>query len=287
MAINALEDLHNLQEKAAGDLTNLMAKFALALLNGDGLEEEEKLAAAIADAQSQADLLGRRRLLLELRSQGVKFAQEDTGGILDEVNLTVASILDRAPILARGWKRAAEVYNLGGFALAKSARVALTASIQRVIAKAVDQGASRDVAVFEIAEQLGARDVDGAARRAIFAYSDTAFRTVTTTAYTQGRISLADDPDIRRNLVGWRFDATNDSDVRHNHWAADGFMAVLDDPVWSQLRPPLGYNCRCALGVVTRRQGVKAGLIDRKGNVLIQRKAVPAGAGADPGFTPG
>ena len=225
MAINALEDLHNLQEKAAGDLTNLMAKFALALLNGDGLEEEEKLAAAIADAQSQADLLGRRRLLLELRSQGVKFAQEDTGGILDEVNLTVASILDRAPILARGWKRAAEVYNLGGFALAKSARVALT--------------------------------------------------------------SLADDPDIRRNLVGWRFDATNDSDVRHNHWAADGFMAVLDDPVWSQLRPPLGYNCRCALGVVTRRQGVKAGLIDRKGNVLIQRKAVPAGAGADPGFTPG
>ena len=287
MPVDAIEDLENLQTKAAGDLTGLMAKFAKALLTGNGIKEEEELAGAIAKAQAEADLLGRRRLLLELKSQGVKFQKKQPGEILDEVNLSVKSILERDPILARGWNRAQQVYKQGGFALAKSARVALTASIQRVIAKAVDQGATRDIAVFEIAAQLGARSVDGAARRTIFAYADTAFRTVTTTAYTQGRISLADDPDIRRNLVGWRFDATNDSDVRHNHLAADGFMAVLDDPVWSQLRPPLGYNCRCALGVVTRRQGVKAGLIDRRGNVLIQRQAVPPGAGADPGFSPG
>ncbi len=70
--------------------------------------------------------------------------------------------------------------------------------------------------------------------------------------------------------------------MRPNHLAADGFVAAVDDPVWQQLTPPLGFNCRCALAIVTKRKARQAGVIDEDGSAIFQAK--PAGAGPDAGF---
>jgi SPP1 gp7 family putative phage head morphogenesis protein len=125
----------------------------------------------------------------------------------------------------------------------------------------------------------------GAAAGALRAQADTIFRTVTTAAYSEGRKSMADDPAVRAVVSGWRYDATLDSDVRPNHRAADNFSATLDDPVWRTLTPPLGFNCRCALSIVTPDEARAAGIVDRRGNPIYQ--SVPPGAGPDPGFRAG
>lgn len=79
------------------------------------------------------------------------------------------------------------------------------------------------------------------------------------------------------------FDAINDFVVRPNHRALDNAIAPVE---WWQahlnLRPPLGFNCRCQLfpvGETRAERLVESGQVWR-----IDQRRVPAGAGEDAGF---
>lgn len=103
-------------------------------------------------------------------------------------------------------------------------------------------------------------------------YARNVARTNYATSSTAGRFAEAERLQAHGTRIGFRFDATLDSDVRPGHRAMDGVTASADDPVWDSWSPPLGYQCRCVL-VPLVGEDVPEG-----------RARVPAGAEKTPGF---
>jgi len=279
---NARAELALLQRQSAAVLAADLADAGRANLNDSKaalFKSQKHLARSLAMAQALADLLGQRRLLLDMKQAGLKKSAKFQQGepellSLDTLRAAVESITSRDLRLAWGWKQARDQYEEGAFSLARSASLIVTRHIRNAIARSIEDGVPRDTATNKMAEILGARQLDVEGASFVRSYADTAFRTVTTGAYNEGRIRMSKDKDVRKFLGGWRFDATLDGDVRPNHRAADGFIAAIDDPVWQELRPPLGYNCRCALAVVLK---------DEVGELPV-RSSPPPGAGPDVGF---
>ena len=262
-----------------GAFADLVSAY-LADRPGKGFRAENDLAAILRDTQAAAEVLGRRRVNIEAERISGKRIFQDVDNV--PFGEAIEAILERSPALARNYQEARERFQEGSFALARSASEIVTRHIRNTISESIRKGQDRVTVVNEISELLGARNFDAPGVSFVKSYSDTVFRTNTAQAYSQGRIRQADDPAVRRVIGGWRYDATNDSNVRKNHLAADGFIAHLDDPVWRKLTPPLGYNCRCALVMVPKSKVVRAGAATPEGSPIL--KSAPPGAGPDVGF---
>lgn len=74
---------------------------------------------------------------------------------------------------------------------------------------------------------------------------ETLVRTQIHVAYGVGRWQAMKDPDVDEILWGYEYVAIDDDRVRPAHKALDGSKLPKDDPRWSEIWPPNGYNCRC------------------------------------------
>jgi len=285
MASAALAELEAIQGASARELAAAVAALAAAHARGKTDHAAERhLGALLSDVGAAATLMGRRRILLEAqRVSGRKFAVGEAVAFLPgsvPFREAINAILRRHPVLAPGWQATRDAWEQRGFALARAASAKVAERVQGYLARALGEGVTQDEAAERILGELRRGDPSASYPRA---YADTVFRTVTASAYTEGRMEQARSPEVRAVVGGFRFDATPDGDVRPNHWAADGFVAALDDPVWELLRPPLGYNCRCALVLVGKGEAVKAGVVGKDGETPRYRRP-PRGAHPDPGF---
>jgi SPP1 gp7 family putative phage head morphogenesis protein len=278
-------ELEILQHSTHAGLVDALARLAAGQLEGDeraARDGELDLADQLGEAMAAADLFGRRRLILEASAAAGQRLYAAPGP-LPQVGFVeaVGEILRRYPSAAAGWRDARDKYAAGAFALARAASVKVAGHVRDVIERAVKLGTPQDEAVADILKSLrsGSQDVDGGARYTN-AYSETIFRTNLATAYTEGRLEQVRDPNIRKVIGGFRFDAIEDSATRENHRALDGFTAATTDPVWKRLKPPLGYNCRCALVMVPHTQMTAAHNTDG----FARFKAGDWGTGPDQGF---
>jgi len=237
------------------------------------------LATVIAETMTLADLLGRRRLMLELRSAGsapedlppVLFGQQPTIPRLTFLE-AVRDLTSRAPLEGFNWRQVAEIYQTRqGFALARSADVALTERVQKTIERFMRRGIQLRNAEKIIAEMGGFTT----------AYAETVYRTNLSTAYSAGRFDQASDPEVAAVIGAFEYVTAKDSDVRRarkedageNHLAAEGFIAATTDEIWDTTAPPSGYSCRCTLRMVPREELKRRNLVDRSGLV---RRLIPA-----------
>ena len=258
-------------------LAKLLGQVAVARITKSGEEKAEReLAQAIAKAMGIADLFGRRRLALEVDKATKGRAFQVPQVPFEEA---VQDILKRHPVIAKGWKATQEAYLKGGFAIARSSSTKITAHVQGTIAQSIKQGLSPAAATKQILDKI--REGDPEEFTYSRSYAETVYRTNMASAYTRGRIEQAKDPVFKRQIGAWMYVTAGDVDVRDNHQAAHKFMAATEDPVWKELRPPLGYNCRCALELVGRREALRRGVVTEDG---FKAQRVPAGAGPDEGF---
>jgi len=261
------DELDELHSKSAEKFARALALIERARLRGDMESvhrQTEALGKRVGLVLATADLMGRRRMILELRAQGVRLPEDEgpTGAqfVSPVVPVeAVAAILTRHPVLALGWKATQEAWALRGFAVARAATVAVSSNVQKAVLRFLRQGVANtpDEAIGAIRSALlqGGQGGPGGYTRA---YAETVFRTTTASAYMEGRVSQASRPAVRRVMSGWRYVATRDPDVRDNHKAGDGFVAHMDDGVWGSLLPPNGYNCFPAGTLVQGR--VEAGV---------------------------
>lgn len=116
----------------------------------------------------------------------------------------------------------------------------------------------------------------GAAGGAILDFhAETVFRTNVMDAYNQGRKSALEEPDTKEAFPAWEYSAILDGRTRPTHAAMDGKVFMADDPVWSRITPPAGYNCRCVL--------IPINSFDFTRDMLSSSADIPAGF-PDPGF---
>lgn len=295
-------------------IASSLQKMAAAILKKD-IDLERRRTAAFAqllgETMALADLLGRRRTLLEFDAHarkpqparfGTRIRGTDTDRVAETLTLAVPGftrfgatplspddsfreafddLVSREPRLAKNSEEVRKAYAEHGFALAKlpqelseKARMALTRRIQKMLAGYVQTGTTEKIA----REQLS--EIGGFSQ----GYASTVYRTNLNTAYTAGRMKQLKDPDVREVIPAFEFDAIRDSSVRPNHLAADGFIADVDHVEWNRIAPPLAWNCRCSLRSITRGELKSRGLLLKGGHVKPYYPKNFVNAYPDPGF---
>ena len=242
-----------------------------------------RLSELLGDSMALADLIGRKRMLLEADRRREAQPTDIPSFIFAETPVVpnvefgeaIEDLISRDPRLAANAEEVRRIYQeTHGFALAQSADIALTRRIQKFITSSLRKGLGAPEASEVIA---GMGDFTRA-------YSETVYRTNIATAYTAGRFKQTSNPDVADVIGALEYTAILDPDVRPNHAAAHGLLASQFDPIWSVFSPPLGYNCRCDVRMVDRFELKEKGLIGRDGAVQRVLPATFRLASPDPGF---
>lgn len=275
------------------------ARHALGETIAETMGVAEVLGASLV-LQHAARLLGSPTTQLSLAARGfgllpwpiprdlMRFAEEPIQTIIPRVTLqeAVDDMVDRTPATIRRAadrtaKRISQLYSVDRVvAFVRSAEEAVTEAAQNFVARALREGIPAGEAGRALA--MTANEVSTRSEPWSEAYSRMAFRTNVNTAVTAGRFRQAQDPDIRAVIPAFRFDAVMDSDVRDNHAAANGIVMAIDNLEWRRIAPPLGYNCRCQVALVSVLELESAGRLRADGSIVESR--VPPDAFPDPDF---
>lgn len=86
---------------------------------------------------------------------------------------------------------------------------------------------------------------------------ETVFRTNVVGAYNAGRAQQMSQPAVVRARPYWQIVTVNDGPPRQrrSHQAVHLVVLRADDPFWLEAYPPFGYNCRCRVRSLSRREG--------------------------------
>lgn len=247
-------------------------------LTGNTVVNKDRLVTLSWQTTTLADLLGRRRLLLEVKQ---KFKRTPINfGITPvvpnvEFKEAIRDIVSREPRLAGTAEEVSRLYRTRhAFAIARSADMVITERVQAFIGQAIKEGYDIPKAT-KVIEELG-----GFTR----AYAETVYRTNVATAYTAGRFQQAFDPDLADEALAFEYEAVLDADTRENHAAAHGLIAPKSSPVWDQFSPPMGFNCRCDVVILSRHELSQRGMLERDGRVMTYRPSSFRNAHPDSGF---
>jgi SPP1 gp7 family putative phage head morphogenesis protein len=260
-------------------------------------ETEGDLARRQAELAALTDLMGRRRMMRELRRAGApleRFSIWHGSSRYVDLHLfdvaqhvpkvpfrdAIRDIVNREPQLADTAQQVAAIYQEHGFSAVHAQTQKVLDRVQAYMGTVKQQGIPIPKAAEIVA---GLADWTKA-------YAHTVVRTNLTTAYAAGRFAQLKDPAIKALVPALRFvtvqepyDPKTRRGTRPNHRAAHGLVAAVDDPVWDKVSPPLGYNCRCTVALVTRAMLARMGKLEKNGDVKPAK--IPANAGPDEGFT--
>ncbi|QLG93375.1 minor capsid protein [Pseudomonas yamanorum] len=86
----------------------------------------------------------------------------------------------------------------------------------------------------------------------------TIYQTNLQSAYMAGRKASMEDTTDTHPF--WRYVAILDGKTRPSHRALNGKVYRHDDPVWSAIYPPNGFNCRCRVTALSQSAVTRKGL---------------------------
>lgn len=256
---------------------------------------EDQLADLVRETLGIAEVLGAQMMLREaaavLASQKMAADRSSllafsTNEIVPRVTFSeaVEDMVTRAPrtirrAAARTAAAIAALYSKGrNVAFVRATIATVTEAAQRFLVDVLETGKG----LAESVEGLQESVVREGSEAWSMGYAQTVVRTNVNTAVTAGRFRQAQDPDIKEVIPAFRFDAVGDADTRHNHKAADGIIMKVDNPAWAKIAPPLGYNCRCQVTLMSTPALRRSGHLTEGGDVLESK--IPPGAYPDPGF---
>lgn len=246
----------------------------------------ELLAGEMAETMALADLIGRRRLLLEAdaadeepdKRDVLVFSETDAVRGFPEVPFAeaIADLLSREPRLAAD---AAEVSRLyleeHAFAIARSAEFTVTERVKQILLDA-SEGKVERMTAQKLIEEAGPFTR---------AYAEVVYRTNLATANAAGRFAQARHPAVQRVIAAFERWEVMDSDVRRgrpqdhgeNHAAVHGLVAAVHDPIWETHSAPAGYQCRGGQRFMSKKDVDALGLLGSDGSV---KRLLPAGLGS-------
>jgi len=277
----ALDEFQDLSHQGVGEFSAAILRFASAVVRGDSVAEGRALRGLTrlsGETMALADLLGRRRLFLEVDASGSSdFLAVDTSPSTTITRVPVAvpavpfqealeDLVTREPRLATSAEAVAELYRTRhAFAMARSAEIEVTKRVKEAFDRLVKRGKSATT-IENMIEELGPFSRS---------YAQTVYRTNLNTAFTAGRFrQVLEDPAVEFAVPAFEFQAVLDSDVRETHAAAHGLVAGVGDSIWGRFAPPLDYQCRCSVRMVDRFELRRRNLLDEKNRV---RRLLPSG----------
>lgn len=295
------EDRHiRLYREAVADML-----IGYVLGDGPGVDAARlRLHDLLVETMGIGELIGAAQVLAQAagimaREGGAEFAAdrrdllafEATNNVLPRVSFWQAlkAFAERVPVTVRNAAertaaKIAALYSSGRVvAFVRAAEEAVTTRAKEVIEDAIERGKTEAWAGRLLKENVD--EVRKETEAWTEGYSRMAFRTNLGTAVSAGRFRQVSDPDIASVIPCFRFDAMMDIDTRENHAAAHGLIFSTGNPVWNHIAPPLGYNCRCSVSLVSAPMLRRMGRLRPDGSFV--EDALPSSAHPDPGFRHG
>lgn len=209
--------------------------------------DTEKFAEKFGLMYLHSFLRGSFSLVKEKKYDAIGFSVEK-----DFWNMTLEeaskSILERYPDLGLNYKMVSEIAKNNGFAIVNSTDKVFTQKIQGILADFVLEGGAKSS--FSEFSEVMKRTNDWR-----HSYTEVVYRTNLATAYSEGRQREANA--IGDGKAMWEYSAVNDK--RSRHMPIDGLRAYINNPIWSLIKEPLDYNCRCV------RKYIPSAIVEREG----------------------
>ena len=209
----------------------------------------ERIAALLAAAAVLGKVQVRREADLPLRaSASVTIMAEALDGVAPQ---RAIEYLRSLPVLTRAeWERAIATQRARAFTMAGVQQRQVLEGMRELIARALESGLTPQQ--FERAAGELLRN---------YQFEPTRIRTIFNTNVGQA-LANGRDEELRAvtDVLPWRlFDAMNDGFVRPNHRAGDNAVAPAAwwDGPGHELKPLLGFNCRCVLLGITAARARK------------------------------
>lgn len=252
---------------------------AEAFLNNDKtayIESMNEFVSAFFDTRIGVEFAVAAEIMRMLKGQQLEpshFAatiKSDSPFSLDDA---IKDLMERTPVVLkptaeRMGLRISKAYSQSHvIAFAKATQETVVNKVREMIAQSLASGETPDIA-----------SLTGWAA----GYANTVLRTNVATATTAARLRQLKDPELAKVIPCFLFSAVMDSDTRHNHAAANGIVLKTNNPKWNMLKPPLGYNCRCTLSLLTSAQLKRMGRLAPDGT--IKESHIPLDAKPDEGF---
>ena len=287
-------EISTLRDRSTADFASALQDMSVALVKDDSRSAdlaEARLAELVGDTMVLSNLLGRRRLLMEMPDKGVSFTEADEALLFSSTPLfpkisfraALEYLKSLTPQIARNAQEVSSMYKEGRhFSIARTARKTILDRIKKYLEAAVAGNTPREQSIQAIKKA-------GSFSRG---YAKTIYTTNLTSAYTAGRFQQAKEPHAAKVIKAFQYVAINDPPrVRTNHLAHHGFVASQFDPSWNEFAPPQGFNCRCGVRLITIFEARRRNLLDAQDEfpkVTDSQRSYWRGKGAvpDKGFNP-
>ena len=258
-----------LRTRSTEDFSSLLMDMSKAIAFHDNSSAdlaEAKLSELVGDTMTLSNIMGRRRLLMEMPDKGFEFSYADEALLFASTPIfpkvpfkeAVNYLKSLDPTVAQSAKEVSEMYREGkSFSVARTARKVILERMKKYIEAAAAGNTPREAAIQSI------KKVGHFSR----GYAKTIYTTNLTSAYTAGRFQQAKEPNTAKVIKAFQYVAINDPPrVRSNHLAHHGFVASQFDPAWNEFGPPQGFNCRCGIRLITVFEARRRGLLDDSGS---------------------
>ena len=286
-------ELSSLRERSANDFALVLQDMAGAIAFDDKPAinlAEKQLAGLVGDTMTLSNLMGRRRLLMEMPERGSQFTEGDEALLFASTpifpkvpfNEALNYLKGLSPEVASSAQEVSEMYREGkNFSIARSAKLLILDRIKKYIEAGV-AGTPKEKAIQAIKK----------AGHFSRGYAKTIYQTNLASAYTAGRFEQAKEPHVAKVIKAFQYVAVNDPPrVRPNHLAHHGLVASQFDSAWNEFSPPQGFNCRCGVRLITLFEARRRGLLDSQGGIAKMTDGQKShwrskGAVPDRGFNP-
>jgi len=188
-----------------------------------------------------------------------------------EPEQAIAYLKAKGYAITWNWQEMLDQAHDQAFTVAKAMRLDLLSDIRAALETALQDGQTLQQFIEQLQPVLEAQGwwgqqviVDGAGNAELVQLGSprrlkTIYQTNLQSAYMAGRkASMEDSVDTHPY---WRYVAILDGRTRPSHRALSGKVYRHDDPVWSAIYPPNGFNCRCRVnalsGAALQRKGLQ------------------------------
>lgn len=149
------------------------------------------------------------------------------------------------------------------FVVARAAKISVLKDIHGAMLKSLERGTTEAQFIKELRPRLirrgwwGRRESDG---KMLGSHERlrTIYRTNKSAAYNAGR--YRQQMEAAESRPYWKYIAVIDPKTREQHRALNGKVFRYDDEFWDYFYPPNGFNCRCRVRALSRRQLKREGL---------------------------
>ncbi|HHX6345795.1 TPA: phage minor head protein [Pseudomonas aeruginosa] len=185
------------------------------------------------------------------------------------------------------WQEMLDSAHDRAFTVAKAMRLDVLSDIREALERALQEGKTLKQFIEELQPVLERQGwwgrqvlVDGDGNAELVQLGSpyrlkTIYQTNLQSAYMAGRKATMEDSADTHPY--WRYVAIMDGKTRPSHAALNGVVYRHDDPVWSSIYPPNGFNCRCRVTAISESGMKRRGLTAQSSAGQVQQETVETG----------